>query len=49
MKLFERIERTIARLPEKQRQWFWFVLLWCLGLGTVTLIGSVIRMAMGLE
>tara|TARA_B100000989_G_C19476862_1_gene443323 strand:+ start:210 stop:332 length:123 start_codon:yes stop_codon:yes gene_type:complete len=36
-------------LSKHQRQWAWFVLLWCGGLGSVMLLGYVIRLAMGID
>ncbi|MEM7047931.1 MAG: hypothetical protein AAF442_09865 [Pseudomonadota bacterium] len=36
-------------LNPKQKQWAWFVILWCSGLGTVMLVGYIIRIAMGIE
>lgn len=36
-------------LSPKQKQWAWFVILWCGGLGTVMLLGFIIRTAMGIE
>jgi hypothetical protein len=32
---------------ETQRQWIWFVLLWCFGLGCVLTLGSAIKLLMG--
>ena len=36
-------------LSEKQRQWAWFAVLWVAGLAAAVLLGSIIRMAMGIE
>lgn len=36
-------------LTETQRQWAWFVILWCGGLGSVMLLGLIIRTIMGIE
>jgi hypothetical protein len=33
----------------KQKEWAWFVILWCGGLGAVMLLGFIIRTAMGIE
>ncbi len=33
---------------EKQRQWIWFVLLWCFGLLCVMSLGMIIRLLMAL-
>ena len=42
IKLFE-------KLSEKQRQWTWFVGLWCGGLLSVTALGYLIRYVMGIQ
>lgn len=31
------------RLNEKQRQWAWFIILWCFGLASVMIIGGIIK------
>ena len=50
LKHFEQLMKNIwQRLSEKQRQWAWFAVLWFTGLGSVVLLGSIIRMAMGIE
>ena len=41
-------DKIFARLTAKQRQWLWFVLLWCGGLFSVLLVAKFIRWAMGL-
>lgn len=33
----------------RQRQWLWFVGLWCGGLASVLVLAYVIRIAMGIE
>ncbi|WP_292439789.1 hypothetical protein [Methylophaga sp.] len=33
---------------KKQRQWIWFVALWCFGLIAAFTLGSLIRILMGL-
>lgn len=33
-------------LTKKQKQWIWFVGLWCAGLGTVYLMSGIIRLLM---
>ncbi len=43
------IEKFWDRLSLKQRQWAWFVMLWCGGLGSVMTLGYAIRIAMGIE
>ena len=37
------------RLSPKQRQWLWFVALWCCGLFSVFALSYVVRIAMGIE
>jgi len=37
------------RRSEKQKQWLWFVALWCFGLGSVMLLGFIIRGMMGID
>jgi hypothetical protein len=39
----------MKRLTEKQRQWAWFIGLWCSGLSAVLLLGYVIRLMMGIS
>lgn len=39
-------DRLNARLSEKQRQWLWFVGLWCGGLLAVTTLGYAIKFLM---
>ena len=39
----------MKRLTEKQRQWAWFVVLWCGGLSTALALGCVIRWMMGIS
>ena len=36
-------------LNQKQKQWAWFLILWCGGLGSVMFIGLIIRTAKGIE
>ena len=36
-------------LSPKQKQWAWFVILWCGGLGSVMTLGYLIRTMMGIE
>lgn len=45
----EIVDKLWSRLSKKQRQWAWFVILWCGGLGAVMLLGFIIRTAMGIE
>jgi hypothetical protein len=39
----------MKRFTKKQRQWAWFIGLWCGGLSTVLLLGYVIRLMMGIS
>ncbi len=39
----------LEQRTEKQRQWLWFILLWCGGLGSVMFLGLIIRTAMGIK
>jgi hypothetical protein len=39
----------MKRLTKKQRQWAWFIGLWCGGLSAVMLLGFVIRLMMGIS
>jgi hypothetical protein len=36
----------MRRLTEKQKQWAWFVALWCGGLLTVLTLSSIIKFGM---
>lgn len=36
------------RLSEKQRQWAWFIILWCFGLGCVMTLGALIKLVMNI-
>ena len=45
----EIIDKLLNRLSKKQRQWAWFIILWCGGLGSVMLLGLIIRTMMGID
>ncbi len=36
-------------ITRKQRQWLWFISLWCGGLGSVFVLAYLIRWVMGLN
>lgn len=38
--------RFIERLSTGQRQWLWFFLLWCGGLGAVLILSAIIKIIM---
>lgn len=37
-----------THLNEKQRQWAWFIILWCFGFLSVVTLGAVIKLIMKL-
>ena len=39
----------MKRPTEKQKQWLWFVGLWCGGLSAVMLLAYLIRLMMGIS
>jgi hypothetical protein len=39
----------MKRPTEKQKQWLWFIGLWCCSLGAVLLLGYVIRLMMNVS
>lgn len=36
------------QLSEKQKQWLWFIGLWCGGLASVFILAKIIKLAMGI-
>jgi hypothetical protein len=42
------IIRTFDKLSKTQKEWFWFVFLWCASLISVLLLAKIIRLMMGL-
>lgn len=41
------IDSKLEKFSETKRQWIWFILLWCFGLGVVMTMGYIIKFAMG--
>lgn len=38
------IEKYLNKLSIKQKQWFWFVVLWFLGLASITILAYLIKL-----
>ena len=43
------IKRVEEKLSKKQKEWLWFVALWCLGASSVAILAYVIRTIMGID
>ncbi len=41
------IKRLESALTSRQKQWLWFILLWCAGLAVVLTLSYIIKWAMG--
>lgn len=37
-------KRIDERLSKKQREWAWFIILWCVGLAVVLILASMIKL-----
>lgn len=47
LKIGQKLDDKLSALPEKQRQWVWFVGLWCFGFFTILTIAKLIKWFMG--
>ena len=40
--------KVFTKLPLSVQQWAWFIILWCAGFATVSIMASIVRWMMGL-